>query len=101
MDSCCCRIGRFDGLADRVLREDDVMVPWSSSVESLEVPERVIVLVDLITVLLFSEDPELSSEAAGDVEEAVVSDDEKEDPFCVPSSSNELGLLALLPQETV
>lgn len=95
----CCGIGHFDGLADRALREDGVMVPWRSSVEGLDVPGCVVTLVDLITVSLFSEDPELSSEVTGDMKEAVVvSGDEKEDALCIPTSSNELGLL---PQETV
>lgn len=95
----CCGIGRFDGLEDRALREDSVMLPWRSSAEGLDVPGCVVTFVDLITVSLFSE---LSSEVTGDTKEAVVvRDDEKEDTLCIPSSSNELRLLALLPQETV
>lgn len=76
------------------------MVPWCDSSESLDVSEYVIVLVDLITESLFSGDLELlSSEVTGDVRDVVVvmRDDEKE-PFCIPSSSNELGML---PQEKV
>lgn len=95
----CCGIGRFDGLADRALREDGVMVPWRSSAEGLDVPGCVVTLADLITVSLFSE--EMSSEVTGDMKEAVVVSDEKEDTLCIPFSPNELGLLALLPQETV
>lgn len=57
MDSCCCGIGRFDGLVDRALRGEGVMAPWGSSAESLDVSGCV--AVDLITVSLFFEDPEL------------------------------------------
>lgn len=98
VDSCCCGNGHCDGLTDRALRGEGAMVLWSNSAGSLVVSGCVVVPVDLITVSLFSE--LLSLEVAGDAEDAIVlvSDDEKEDSFCIPSSSNELGLL---PQETV
>lgn len=73
-----------------------------SSDESVNGASACSCVVDFVAVSLFSEDPQLKSEAPAEIEDAVVlvRDDEKEDPSCFPSSE-ELRLLQFLPQKKV
>lgn len=71
----------------------------SSSAEGVNGASACACVVDLITVSLFSEDPELEFGAPVETENAEVeveSDDEREDPSCFPSSE-ELRLLEFTP----